>query len=337
MAKLILPGNAGKKVPPISDLLDEAFEEGEVGGPSGFGWHATATYMSCQRKAFYKIAQGLRRKNKASNAINFGTLMHACLALHYRDPTRTHEPIEVVREHYPELAKEAEMTLKRLELRYAKWEEDHWDPRGTEFEARYDFEGKPSFSDELVIPAFFTCRFDLIVGIKEKGEPRKPLGERVDFIRGVDHKFHGRMYWDLIPGYRWDAQFIAQTLIWREAKLDEIVGNFQGVTVSIFIRERNKQDPMARLNLKFDTETVDNFQRTVEQHILDCHAKLLYHRDDINMWPQNFTGCQTKYGLCPFYELCESNDRLRHIYEQKSSLTDRLKSAVKKEEKETNA
>ena len=71
-------------VPPLDVLMDEILDSDRRGGPTPWGWHRWNDLLQRPRK--YNLVYNQDRLPHArSNALEFGGLIHECLALYYEE------------------------------------------------------------------------------------------------------------------------------------------------------------------------------------------------------------------------------------------------------------
>jgi len=165
----------------VDEVLKANFTDEEIGGESSFGSHRIKTYMACQRRAFLSYVKKLT-PTRGSEALDLGTLVHACLARHYKTGGKdTWRPTYVVEPYEPKLAAEARRLLYAYFEKYGEQEAREWDTRAVEYEIAAELtDGKRHCP--------LTARLDLLVAKRADGAPPAPYGRVADGVWSCDHK-----------------------------------------------------------------------------------------------------------------------------------------------------
>jgi hypothetical protein len=110
------------------------------------------------------------------NALDLGTLIHACIETFYRtgDPAKMWLPADAVKHVYPELALETRRLVNFYLRRYNKIEAATWDMRSVERESRYYFPARKCAGRRRSLCV--SCRHDGIYRPIKPGQARLPPG-----------------------------------------------------------------------------------------------------------------------------------------------------------------
>lgn len=285
--------------PYLSDLIKSA-------GPSRFGWHAVSLGMRCDRLAYYSLVKKLRSKTP-SEALDFGVLIHACLEQHYKTGGRdTYKPILEIKDTLPEMALKAETLIDAYVKRYGREEASTWDIRGVE--AEHECFIKAGRLGKLL----YTCRYDLIMALKQPGEPPEPYGPINSGCTIVESKTTSALSRDLIESFGFDPQLLSQNFIWRKGGLDKIYGPLNGFIINIMVKTKIPQ--FERLEIKLEDRDVDRFEGILTANLKRIYSKLKRDSNDENLWPLNLSACRQRFGSCQFIDLCSSHGSLLDMY-----------------------
>jgi hypothetical protein len=289
----------------------------ETGGSKGgISWSTIKDFMRCSRAAYFKHVLGLKKVGMGSKALKIGTLVHACLEMHYNSGgVDTWKPVDAVAAAGAvELAAESKRYVYAYLKKYAAEEAQTWDIRGVEVTGVYYMDPVKIGGKQVMIPA--TCKHDLFVRIKEAGAPVAPAGPATDGVYIDDHKTTARMNYDLTKGYSMDGQFLLNALIYRRAEAAQY-GPLNGVIVSI-IAKHKVMDPdksLFREHTTVDEGHVDDFYEgsfrpaatELYTRLADAEKRGIEGFGAMNKWEKNYTGCVTRYGLCPYFDICDSH------------------------------
>ena len=94
-------------------------------------------------------------------------------------------------------------------------------------------------------------------------------------------------------------QFIGQCIVSKTRKMIVDKVGFQTTL--------EPKDKFVRVSMDYTADRLNEWQGT----ILPYWAKLMLMYDETGYWPQNFTHCENKYGLCQFKDVCESDRNMR--------------------------
>lgn len=273
------------------------------------GWSSISNYMICDRMYYLGSVKKIRSR-KTSPALDIGVLAHACLAAHYSSGgIKTFEPIDAVKDERPELAAEVKRLLYAYFGANNKEDIETWDIRAVEHEVVGEFEYNGTTAQA-------SCRSDLIIAKRLPGEPVRPLGPCPQGVWIVDHKFHARMSQDLTEGYGMDGQFLLMDFLWKQQGMDEIFGPLNGFIINIVTKTKNPECRRIAINIS-DVDRA-RFARTMAPIVTELVERINDPSvDDENNWPMNFAVCKNPkgYGLCTYWQLCQSHGKLSELYE----------------------
>ena len=298
--------------PTIDALLGKHWTEDEIGGPSPYGSHSLLTYMRCERAAFYSQIEGLAPIGPKSG-LDIGTLLHACLALHYRTSgVKTYAPIDAIEDHYPEYAETARRVLGAL--RQHRWpvEATSWWIRGIEELHIATLKAAPR-GQRRKLKAPISCRYDLIIakhGPEEKTPP--PAGPIATGVYIVDHKFLASLRRAYIQGLALDGQVLMNALVWRHAKLDRVYGPLKGFIVDVVTKA--KEPRLEHIEIALTDEDIDRAEQIYGPWAAELYLrKREPHKSREDRWAMNLSGCKLEW-VCDFHDLCETHGRARNLY-----------------------
>lgn len=273
------------------------------------GWSSISNYMICDRMYYLGSVKKVKSR-KASPALDIGVLAHACLAAHYSSGgTRTFEPIAAVQDERPDLAIEVKRLLYAYFAANSKEDQETWDVRAVEHEIVGTFN-----NDGVEAPV--SCRSDLIIAKRAPGEPCAPFGPAPQGVYIVDHKFHARMSQDLTEGYTMDGQFLLMNHLWKQQGMDEYFGKLNGFIINICTKTKNPE--CRRIAISISEDDLNRFVRTMSPVVTELVKRI--NDPEVNNeenWPMNFAVCKNPkgYGLCTYWQLCQSHGKLTELYE----------------------
>jgi hypothetical protein len=283
---------------------------GLEGGPStgGFSWSPLGVEASCERKSFYATAMGLQKKGKVT-ALQVGTLVHACMELHYKSGgMRTFEPCDAVANAGAvDIAADARRYVYAHIQMFGQEEAQTWDVRGVELQGTWFMPPEKIGGKTVHIP--LTCRHDLVVALRSPGAPCTPPGQpAMGGVHVVDYKTASRLSYDLTKGYGMDGQFLMNALVYRQAEA-QTFGPLAGIIVSIIAKHKKMTaDSLFRVHTTADEASVAEFYHAeVRPLAVRLYSKLAdpVKRTDRTKWPKNHASCVTRYGLCPYFDICD--------------------------------
>lgn len=238
---------------------------------------------TCTRKAYYALKRNLRREDE-SEALTFGTAIHAALAEFYTG----HRSLEEVQaafvaaaaplSHLENDKRSIENGKKILERYVATYKDDPWtiytDEKGPFIERKFEIELLP----KLILHGQIDC----ILKNTETGE-----------LVVCDHKTTSTVS-DLINRVKPNIQF--SIYAWAANKLGIPVSRVMcnGIQVA-----KTKSD-FIRV---FTERNEDDFEEMTDS-ILSARLRFVDH-DGIGVWPQN-TGSCSNWGGCPYLEICQT-------------------------------
>lgn len=273
------------------------------------GWSSISNYMICDRM-YYLGSIAKVKSLKASPALDIGVLAHACLAAHYSSGgVKTWEPIDAVQGERPELANEVKRLLYAYFGANNKEDQESWDVRAVEHEIVGYFE-----HNGIQAPA--SARSDLVVAKKEPGAAPSPYGPCAQGVYIVDHKFHARMSQDLTEGYNMDGQFLLMKHLWKQQGLDDVFGPLNGFIINIVTKTKNPE--CRRIYVDITDEDLNRFVATMSPVVTELVTRInAPDVAEVANWPMNYAVCKNPkgYGLCSFWQLCQSHGRLTELYQ----------------------
>lgn len=285
---------------------------GLAGGPSegGFSWHTLEPCMRCWRLAYYLYALGVKPKRK-STALAFGSLYHACWEVWYKSggQRRYDEPCDAVRRAgAPKLAGEVQRLVYTELMKYAQEEADTWDIRAVEHNAV--FWAEPERINGKLVQLPFSCRHDMLIALRTPGSPCSPPGPVEGGIHIVDRKTAGALTYDLTKGYAMDGQFLMNAVVFRRSTEEREFGPFRGMIFSVAVK--HKEPAVDKSYLRVHTTVEDDALEAFYQTELRPFASELYRRlstpeirGDMSRWATNRAACVGRYGICPYFDLCD--------------------------------
>lgn len=171
---------------PVEDLLHAALPW-YVSGGSPMGWSKLKTAKLCLRSFFYAHVLGLRQKfeprrpqddegKERVNALELGTLVHACVEAFYRtaDANKAMAPAMAVQEQYPVLALEAVRLANFYLRKFNSYEARHWDLRAVERESRFYYPARKCCGKRRRL--LVSSRHDHVYRHLQPGERKLPPG-----------------------------------------------------------------------------------------------------------------------------------------------------------------
>lgn len=286
--------------------------EGLVGGPSegGFSWHTLEVCMKCWRMAYYTFVMGLRPK-MYPESLQFGTLYHACWELWYRfaGGRPLDEACDAVRNAgAPKLAGAVHRLFYTELLQFSGIERDTWDIRDVEANGIFWADPIKIAGKKVALP--ICCRHDLLIAVKDPGAPCAPYGPVASGTTIVDRKSLGSLDNATTKGYGTDGQFLTNALVYERSDEVERHGPLRTMIFAVAAKHKNPgPQSFFRVEVVVDQEILEEFYQT---GILPAAAQLYERlatpavRDDISRWPKNRSQCVGRYGLCRFYDLCDT-------------------------------
>jgi hypothetical protein len=291
----------------IDETLGEHIKE-LSGGPSigGFSWHTLDLPMSCWRKAYYSLVEGLVPK-KSKRALQWGSLYHACWELWFKTGGRMSWdlPCEVIQQAGgAKLAAEVRTCIRKEMELYSHTEAQEWDIRAVENNAVFWMDPVRIGGKTVHIP--ISCRHDLIYAKRAAGASCAPAGPVETGVFILDRKTASAATRDLIYGYAMDPQFMTNALVFEKSEEREQFGPLLGVQAAIAVKHKTPTEKsFYRIESSVDLNTVEEFYQTeIIPYAIELYRKLFSaDREDINKWPKKHNQCVGKY-MCNFFDLC---------------------------------
>lgn len=284
--------------PPLDTLLDELLDSDRRGGPTPHGWHKWNDLLQCPRK-FDLLYNQERRPDARSNALEFGGLLHECLALYYEEADAFLSETDNRRANrLYEAYCDAPRWLRLLEGVTDAGIESYADVAAdvkrimNAYLAQY-----PTMKDTfLQYPMVAIEEFVEVAGTF-------PFTSRIDLVyQGagglwvVDHKSSRSMSADLTSGWAINGQMLGLSYAalhhWPDAHV-------LGLVINVLVRTKTPQ--FKRVTLPFRPDLVEEWRVNMElwlEHVLPFYERL--------GWPPNYASCIHRYGRCPFYTYCEA-------------------------------
>jgi hypothetical protein len=286
--------------PPLDVLIDDLLDSDRRGGPTPWGWHKWNDLLQCPRK--YDLLYNKDRSPMArSNALEFGGLIHECLALYYEETD----------------AFLSESDDARADRLYGAFCEE---PRWLGLLNGVLDSGVESYMDVAqdvkrimdAYLAFYPLRQDAflqheVAAVEEFVEVKGtfPFTSRIDLVYRtagglwiVDHKSSRAMTQDLASGWAINGQMLglayAATRHWPDERI-------QGLVINILVRTKSPQ--FKRVTLPLRTDLIDEWIQKMEVWL----TKVMPHYEALD-WPPNYASCVHRYGRCPFYSYCEAGE-----------------------------
>ncbi len=302
--------------PSVSELLAQRGFPESIGG-STRGWSAMSLAPKCWRLAFYTLVKGYQPL-RPSDALDKGTLFHSCMECHFRSGGQeTEKPLQVVEADMPELvAKVRRLIRARMQMWGAEEARTH-DIRALEYEVVCRIEGKATmgaYAGHYVV-APVSSKFDLVFGRRAPDAPLAPPGPLPDGVSILDYKTTSRATRDKTAGYGMDAQLLLMAYNWRAGGLDQVFGPLRSIIIELIVD--TKELPLRHLEIMVEDADVERFMRFLIPWAVNLESMLALaegERDDEENWPMNYAGCHTAYGLCKFWDLCETRGRATSLY-----------------------
>jgi len=302
--------------PAVQDLLVQTGWAKSVGG-SLRGWSALQLMPKCPRLAYLQMVCGLQSQ-KPSDAMDQGVLYHACMESHYASGGRdTLGPLRAVESAVPEIAANVRRLIDAKFRRYGVEEAETWDIRAVEHEVIARVKGKARVGAyrRRVIEAPVSSKFDLIIAKRERNGPYAQFGPVKTGVWAFDHKTTGRLSRDKVGGFGMDPQFLLMAYNWRKARLDRVFGPLLGFIIEIVVA--TKEVGIERIEVRVDDRDADRYIQEMSSWFVDIESMLALppeERARQELWPMNFAGCRQAYGLCKYFDLCESHGAYRSLY-----------------------
>jgi hypothetical protein len=284
---------------------------GLEGGPStgGFSNSLTLPYKKCHRLFYYSRVKGYQKKAR-SIALDVGALVHACFELHYLSSgLRTFEPCEAVAAAGGvQMAADARRYVYATLSKYGQEEADTWDIRGIELQGMWFMPPEKFGSRKVYMPA--SCRHDLCVALREPGAPCHPPGQSVPSgVYIVDHKTAHALSYELTKGFGMDPQFLLNALIYEQAEAAQY-GPLRGVIVSVIAKHKvMTPDSIFRIYSDVSKACVAEFYKEeFRPTCIEIYERMSVEENlkDARCWKKNRAACVTRYGLCPFFDVCDT-------------------------------
>lgn len=302
--------------PSVSDLLVQTGFANSTGG-SVRGWSALQLAPRCWRAAFYKLVRGLA-PGRSSDAMDLGVLYHACMEAHYSTGgVDTYKPLDALQTALPDLVAKTRRLVDAKLRKFGKLESETWDIRAVEYEVVSYVEGKPTLGayKGRRIKAPVSSKFDLVLAKREPGAPYEPYGPIAKGVYLMDHKTTKALTRDKVAGFGMDPQLLLMAHNWRAAKLEQVFGPLLGVIIELVVN--TKEVNIERIEVSIDDRDVQRFMEFLTPWALNLES--LYglpeaERSDQARWPMNYAGCRSAYGMCSYFDLCESHGVLEPLY-----------------------
>jgi hypothetical protein len=319
--------------PDAKPTLNECLKSvGIEGGPSLFGWSQISQFRQCLRKGFYSVVLGLKKAELTDadgspivpdklSPLDVGTLVHACLEVHYNRVPFS-KVLDAVKPHYPLLAAEALRLVGQYVDYYQAFDELNWDVRSTEIESRYVLPRKKIRGKSRAF--MVSARTDLVVRDLNDGRiARLPPGEPASEVYLHDFKTAARVYGNMATSYRHDGQVLMNLLAFNRGfsvnpdgtlgkANGERLGPAKGLGIAIIGKAAkfNPNEHLKRFRIPVDDAMISEFEKSVTTFLQDevfdrwlapgCH--------DLSNWPKSYVCKDALTGTpCPFIELCELN------------------------------
>jgi hypothetical protein len=292
----------------VDEILENA---GCVGGPSqgGISWHTLEPSEACWRRAYFELVLGLRKRTY-SPALSLGSLVHACFELHYKSGgVRTFEPCDrVAAAGAVSMAADAKRFVYAQLEKYGAEEAQTWDVRAVEAQGTWFMPPEKINGRTIHIP--LTCRYDLVVALRQPGGPCHMPGQPVPHgCSIVDFKTAKALSYDLTKGYSMDGQFLMNALIYRSTDA-ALFGPLNGVIVSIIAKHKKmSKDSLFRVHTSADEGSVSEFyHEEVRPQAIELYRRLASPemRADMHRWPKCHSSCVGPYGPCFFFDICDT-------------------------------
>jgi hypothetical protein len=282
---------------PMEDALTLAFKSFDcepLGGPSQDGWSKMYDFLRCPYRYYLRHEQNVVIRPdaliKAAPALGVGSLVHACLALHYcrllpegfpgwrANPPSPLDLLDKVQELGAEMAMVQE--ARRLYYGYA----EHYGVEGPD----YGFE-PVAVEYGAGIVGTHTCRYDM-------------LAWNQGSLWIYEHKTAHAETQDVLEGWWLDGEIIGEVYGYQLSDLNKLFGGpLTGVIINLLIKTHPPK--FRRLEIIFPQKVVDSFARD-RQHWAQQREQ--YRRR--GHWPRSLQGCMSRYDMCQFWAHCRDED-----------------------------
>lgn len=268
--------------------VDEILGESAIGGPTEWGSHRWNDLLRCPRYYYFRYGLRMVPEGPKSEALEFGTIIHECLARRYRgqDPWAILELLDE-RGYEGEALDDATRGLEAYEDKYGRWD-------GKDKEADPYFSTRKTWIERELLAASksgvkLTARADLIYP-KRRG------------LVVVDHKTSKRMSGKLTGGFTLDTQILTLMLAaTRDRKLRDSL--LFGVEINAIVRTRDVQ--LRRIFYAYDSDLVSRFRT---QWFRWVKFRVWAEEND---WPMFTSACTGKFDIpCIYRDAC-----LHHTFE----------------------
>ena len=286
-------------VPPLDVLMDEILDSDRRGGPTPWGWHRWNDLLQCPRK--YNLVYNQDRLPHArSNALEFGGLIHECLALYYEEANAF-------------LAENDDRRADKLYDSFCR------EPQWVALLNGVLDSGIESYMEvaevvkrvmdaylqqyPLLKDSFLTHEVVAVEEYIEVPDGPFPFSTRADLVYRtagglwiVDHKSSRAMTQELTGGWAINGQMIGLTYAILQHWPDEHIA---GIVINILVRTKIPQ--FRRVTFPLRADLIDEWRASMDLWV----NNVLPHYESLG-WPPNYSACIHRYGRCPFYHYCEA-------------------------------
>lgn len=284
------------------------------------------SFQTCPRKCYWQYIQKLESAKK-SDALDIGTMFHKLIEDHYTDTptdglmeaTSIYNIATMNEREQENLAKATSMAMAYANV------------IGCEFDKRYHYcASEQVFSMPLSTSTGGVSRTFTLTGKIDGMVIDRQTGER--WL--VEHKTAAKVYGQYLDKLSLDLQImiymIAGRLLYPDTPPVGVIYNIvQKSTLKRYevCKKRSEPEPLYEYQARMDAQYEAN-PSMVSQHQIhfsqrdlnDVAVELGMWADHITMcrksdqWPRNTGSCQTVYGTCQFWPLCQGNQLDADMY-----------------------
>lgn len=269
---------------------------------------ALAAYMTCPRKYYYSMVLHRRKSGLPSPSLCYGSGWHKALETAYKSAPMTRE--ELIDEVRGAVGRSWTGSTDPNDYRT-------FDRCIVEFEHYLDKYGLPWLEPAHTVGWPDTPLVEIAVELPIPGA-RHPYTGKLDHIIEAngqflieDHKTASQMRSDYFKGFELDNQMIGY------AVLAELVTGLPIAGVRINAHFIRKSDSVfERRTIQFTQERLKAWSKNYDYWLarIELSRQMMidgYDEYRAQAWPQAFSACAGKYGMCTYAEVCAMPPRLQ--------------------------
>lgn len=129
----------------------------------------------------------------------------------------------------------------------------------------------------------------------------------------VTHNTVASLRRSYLTGYGMNGQLLMNALVFKLGGLERVYGPLKGFILNIIVKTKTVQTE--RLQVSITPEDLIRFEDMIRPHVAELWARRRSpHKRRASHWPMNMASCSGEYGLCDYFDLCESHGRARSLY-----------------------